>query len=205
MTDRFNQTVIFGKSTGDIAQAHITPGESVPLATTPQGALYVTSIASGGVTSVTDPGDGRITTALTMGDSASLNYLTNGTTIDRERGNTADVMLATSARNNNTLSPTTINYNARGGHFIINVSQMSGAPSITPKIMALDSASSAWYPLLIATPITAIGVTVLKIYPGITPTPNLSASDILPRSFRVELEHLNTDSITYSVGMFLVL
>ena len=93
----------------------------------------------------------------------------------------------------------------RGLHVIINVTAITATPSVVPKVQGLDPASGVWYDLLVGVAITATGMTVLKVYPGITALANVAASDLLPAHWRVRLEHANTDSITYSVGATVIL
>lgn len=55
-------------------------------------------------------------------------------------------------------------------------------------------------PILSSGALTALNaVTVLKIYPGILPVPNLSANDILPNNWRVVVVAGNANLITYGV------
>ena len=68
------------------------------------------------------------------------------------------------------------------------------------RIEGKDLISGKYYTVLASAAITGTGTTVLKVYPGITASANASASDILPRTWRVTATHANTDSITYSVG-----
>lgn len=88
----------------------------------------------------------------------------------------------------------------KGGHFVINVTAIGAAPSITANIEAQDPLSQVWYALLTSAAITATGITVLKIYPGLTPIANAVASDIIPPIWRVRIVHGNSDSITYSMS-----
>ena len=96
------------------------------------------------------------------------------------------------------------NPECRGGHFTVDVTALSATPSIVAKIQGWDPAASDWYDILSATPITAVGKTVLKVYPGIPVVAGAVASDILPKTWRVRMEHDEADSITYSVGAGLV-
>ncbi len=104
-----------------------------------------------------------------------------------------------------TVSPTAeiqndINHPRLGGHFIIRTSAVGAAPSVVPSIEAQDPLSAIWYSLLTGVAITAIGTTILKIYPGLTPVANAVASDFIPPVWRFSMTHGNSDSITYSVA-----
>jgi len=89
-------------------------------------------------------------------------------------------------------------------HVIIDVTAITATPSVVATLQGKDPVSGNYYNLLVGVAIVATGTTVLKIYPGITALANASANDVLPRTWRVNLVHADTDSITYSVGAVLV-
>lgn len=95
-------------------------------------------------------------------------------------------------------SPDQLNYNYRGAHIIINVVTVTSG-TYTPHIQAKDPISGLYYDLLVGTAISASGVTVLKVYPGIATLSNGSASDILPSVWRVQLIGASTPSMVLSV------
>lgn len=131
-------------------------------------------------------------------------HQTNGSW-SRERSNENPTVLSLTARTATVNSSDFKNYNARGAHFIVDVTAITATPSITVKIQGKDPGNGNYYDLLVSSAITAVGVTVLKVYPGITAVANLAANDVLPWDWRVRVEHADTDSITYSVGANLVL
>jgi hypothetical protein len=92
----------------------------------------------------------------------------------------------------------------RGVKLFINVSALAATPSVVPKIEMVDSVSGAVSALLTGAAITATGVTVLTIYPGVTASANVAASDVLPESIKVTLTHGDSDSITYTVAAHLI-
>ena len=110
------------------------------------------------------------------------------------------VMLASAARTASVNTADHTNHGARGIHVIIDVTSITSSPSVVFTLQGLDTASGKYYDLLVSAAIVATGTTVLKLYPGITPVANGAANDILPRAFRVEVVHADTDSITYSLG-----
>ena len=73
-----------------------------------------------------------------------------------------------------------------------------------PTIQGKDHLSGKYYDLLVGVAITAIGTTILKVYPGIMASANVAASDILPLTWRVQFVHADVDSITYSVSAMVV-
>jgi len=88
----------------------------------------------------------------------------------------------------------------RGVHVVIDVTAKTGTPSVVPKIQGKDPISGKYYDLLEGSAISTVSTVVLKVYPGIAVSANVSANDILPPVWRVRMEHGNTDSITYSVS-----
>lgn len=142
----------------------------------------------------------------TLGRLVSIvrNSLFNGSTWDRAYGNLNSTLLASAARTATTASPDLTNFNARGAHIIINVSAITTS-NLTVTIQGKDPISGVYYDLLVGVVITGTGITILKIYPGITAVANASASDILPRTFRVNCIKGDASSWTYSVAAVLVL
>lgn len=108
------------------------------------------------------------------------------------------------ARTATPTAPTLGTSGAHGLHVVIDVTAVALTPSVVPTIDGYDVLSDKWYTLLTGAAITATGTTVLKIYPGITATANVSASDIIPSQIRVVMTHADTDSITYSVAAHLM-
>ena len=186
--------------------------EADALATLALGVLRTasSSLLFNGATYDRQRGDGNDADALSalalgISQNNSFGYLYNGSTFDRQRGNTTETLLPNIPRTASTDSPSFINYNATGAHFIINVSALTATPSIVVTIQALDVISTVYYDVLVSNAITATGTTVLKVHPGINPIVNGSANDMLPRIFRVSVAHADADSITYSIGANLTL
>ena len=130
----------------------------------------------------------------------------NGTNWDRFHANLENTLIPSGTYAANTASADTTNFNARGAHFIINVTDIhAGTPSVVPHIQGKDPISGNYYDLLVGAAITATGTTILKIYPGIGQVVNAAASDILPRVFRIQFIHADVQPIDYSVAAELVL
>jgi hypothetical protein len=123
-------------------------------------------------------------------------WIFNGTNFDRQRNNSEITVLASAARTADTNSPDQTNYNWRGGHIIINVTVLT--TSVIPTIKGKDPISGTYYSLLVGSSIASTGITILKIYPGILAVANAAASDILPRTWRLEMDHLDATTMTYS-------
>lgn len=112
-------------------------------------------------------------------------------------------ILDSAARTATVDSPDQSDPNAEGCHLLINVTAKTSSPSVVPRIQGKGPVSGVYYDILVGNAITATGLTVLKVGPGISPVPNGAAADYLPDTWRVRLEHANSDSITYSVGVVL--
>lgn len=133
--------------------------------------------------------------------------LFNGTTWDRELGNTATVGLASALR---TASFTTdvVNYNARGALITLNVTARAGASSIHLEVWVSDLASSQYETYLVGGAVAATGRHSYLVYPGCGVAANAvdTVADFpLPRNWAVAMIHANGDDITYSVGVNYIL
>ena len=113
-------------------------------------------------------------------------------------------VLASAARTALVTGADQTNEYARGLHVIIDVTLDPALASITPTIQGKDEISGKYYDLLVGAAIAAVGVTVLKIYPGITVAANVSASDILPKTWRVNMAVADADSMTYGIAATLI-
>lgn len=96
-----------------------------------------------------------------------------------------------------------INASWAGAQVTINVSAYTSG-NYTPHIQAKDPVSGTYYDVLVGPAISATGITILKVRPGIAVVSNGSAADMLPQTWRVQLIGLSTPSMTLSVGAFLV-
>lgn len=129
----------------------------------------------------------------------------NGSAWERTRGNTEDTVMTAGNYSGTHTSATYTNFNARGAHFLVKVNTVAGGgQTVTPQINAHDSVTNTDYPVLVGLPISTTGVTILKIYPGITGSPNASANDILPRQFNFTMTHSGAGVFNYSVTQLLV-
>lgn len=111
----------------------------------------------------------------------------------------SQVVLPSAARIATIQTADLINSSSRGGHFIINVSVLAAGASLVPTILGKDTLNAVYYTLLTGLAITATGITVLKIYPGIVGVANAAAADVLPSTFAFLMTAANADSVTYSV------
>lgn len=138
--------------------------------------------------------------------TGSVGYMNNPSTgLERLLNNHDVLMLSSDPRSSTTASGAKTNHNHRGAHFIIDVSDIETDATLTPTIQGRDSISSNYYDILTGLEITTVGTHVLKVYPGIGQIPNGAASDILPRTFRINMVYGGTDDITYSVSYALIM
>lgn len=112
----------------------------------------------------------------------------NGTTWDRQRGNwnvnTGDTGAKTATGN----GATQANYNAKGATVVCNIGTVSGTtPTAVFKLQGSADGGTTWYDIAGAATasITATGVSVLQVYPGVAAVANAAVSTVLPRTWRV--------------------
>jgi hypothetical protein len=84
----------------------------------------------------------------------------------------------------------------------VNVSAMSGSgASLTVTLQGKDVVSGQYYTVLTSAAITTTGLTVLRIYPGISASANAAANDVLPPVWRVSYAITGTSpAVTATVG-----
>lgn len=87
-----------------------------------------------------------------------------------------------------------------GALVYINVTSVTSTPSVTFTISGVEPVGETnSHTILASAAVTATGLTVLKIYPGLTAAANAVASDIMPEKCKLVATHGNANSITYSV------
>lgn len=133
----------------------------------------------------------------------AANGLFNGTTWDRQRGNSDTTVLASASRTTTQTQADQTNYNNRGIAVVLSVTS-AGTGSVTLTIQGKDVASGAYYTLLAGAAVTSNSTNRYTVFPGATVTANVSANDQLPRTFRVLVTANNANAVTYSVGYSLV-
>jgi hypothetical protein len=126
--------------------------------------------------------------------------LWNGASVDRQRGNvdTGALITATGATTTQTTADQT-NYNGRGVKVVLDMTTV-GTGSVTATIQGKDTASGKYYTLLAGAAVATNSTNVYSVYPGLPATTNVSANDLLPRTWRVVVTANNANPTTYSVG-----
>lgn len=127
----------------------------------------------------------------------------NGATFDRARTNLDNILLQTlTAASANGNSADQLNVSGRGVKIATNVTAISGAAAtLTVSIQVKDPVSGSYFTVLTGAGITTVSTQLLTLYPGIAVTANVSASDVLTRTWRVLFTITGTTpSVTATIG-----
>ena len=96
------------------------------------------------------------------------------------------VLLASAAITANGNSFDAINYRGRGVKVFITTGAFGASEStMTVTIQGKDPVSGTYYTILSSASLSASAFTVLSVYPGLAVTANVSANDVLPKTWRV--------------------
>lgn len=69
----------------------------------------------------------------------------------------------------------------------VNITAITGTtPTLTVTLKGIDPASGTAYTILASAALNATGLTVLKVYPGLTASANVVASDVVPTTCRID-------------------
>lgn len=115
-------------------------------------------------------------------------------------GNSDNITLITAAgvtTSQNSADQSNAQY--RGIKLYVNMTNV-GTGSVTFTIQGKDPVTGTYYTILASAAIIANGFTAYTVYPGITATANVSASDVLPRTWRVLATANNANATTYTVS-----
>ena len=99
-----------------------------------------------------------------------------------------------------------VDIDGRGVQLVIDITAITGTtPSATFSVQGKDMASGKYYNLLTSVALTAVGTTVLTIYPGIAASANVSANTVIPRVFRVSYTISGTTPVvTATIGASII-
>ena len=94
----------------------------------------------------------------------------------------------------------------KGIKVVVDITALAGtAPTVTVTIEGKDQASGKYYTLLASAALSATGTVILTVYPGVTVTANVSASDVLPKTWRVRTAGGGTiTNASFTVGATLI-
>lgn len=114
-------------------------------------------------------------------------------------------VLPSAARTATTSSADQINRNGRGVMVFLNITAASGTGGLTIKIQGKDPVSGNYISIYTAgSAATATGTFPAVVYPGVGTTIS-GASDPLPATWRVQVQHGDASNYTYSVGASVIL
>ena len=126
--------------------------------------------------------------------------LYNGSTFDRQRGNTEGTLLASAARTATTGSATQTNHNAKGVICTINVT-VAGTGNLTLTVFAIDPVAGPWSQLVASGAISTATYQTIVAYPGAVTSGGVTAASLpLPRTWFARVAHTDASSWTYSVS-----
>lgn len=89
----------------------------------------------------------------------------------------------------------------------INVTAISGtSPTMTVTLKgSIDSSATATYTILASAAISATGLTVLRVYPGLTAAANATANDVIPGTCQISTAiGGTTPSVTATISAYSV-
>jgi hypothetical protein len=96
-------------------------------------------------------------------------------------------------------SPDFVNPNARGVTVYLKTTAI-GTGSITVTIQGKDTISGDYYTLLAGAAVITNTVNRYTVYPGIPVVANVTASDVLPYTWRISVASNNANPVTASIG-----
>lgn len=117
--------------------------------------------------------------------------------------NTASQIAQPTAITTSLVTADQTNVSWRGAVIFVNFSAYTSG-SFTATIQAKDPISGNYYNIGSSAAITATGLSILKVYPGITSTANVAFSDLLPLTWRVNIVGTTSPIATVSVSAILM-
>jgi hypothetical protein len=132
----------------------------------------------------------------------------NGVTFDRQRNNQEFILLD---KLSYAFPPTQIesinitNYNARGCIILLDANDKNAFDQLTLRVEGKELASGNFYNILITPLLTTNFLYVIKIYPGLNPVAGFVSNDILPRVWRITVQHTTVTPILYGVTASMIL
>ena len=126
-------------------------------------------------------------------------FANDGSHLVTDTSNT-DVTLITASGATTTQTGTDqTNDGCRGVKVVLDMTVV-GTGSVTLTIQGKDAASGKYYTLLAGAAVTTNVTNVYTVYPGLTAAANVTASDVLPHTWRVITTANNANPCTYTVG-----
>jgi hypothetical protein len=118
---------------------------------------------------------------------------------------THQVVFASTARTATSASDVFANQHGhRGLDLVIDCTASADTPSVVFTLQGYNPLGDDYYTILASAAVTGAATTVLRVFPGSTAAANTVANFQLPGLWRVNAVHADGDSITYSVGAWLL-
>lgn len=126
--------------------------------------------------------------------------LYNGATVDRQRGNfyTGQLLGGAGLTTSQTGTDQT-NHNGRGVQVVLDMTSV-GTGSVTLTVQGKSETANKYYTLLAGANVTTNSTNVYTVYPGNQVAVNVSASTVVPRTWRVITTANNANPCTYTVS-----
>ena len=99
-----------------------------------------------------------------------------------------------------------LNRAGMGIKLVIDITAITGtSPTLTVTLQGKDTASGKYYNMLVSAALNAVATTVLTVFPSAATTANVSANDILPRTFTVKAVVAGTTpAVTATIGASII-
>lgn len=142
-----------------------------------------------------------------------INYpmLYNGTAFDTQRGNQAFTGLASAARTSTVITQDFTNHNARGILIYLNITAAPASPSTGGLRVQVFAKSKNGQVYALNTAPTTVNSVIARIYGWYSGAGTSSFNfaqmngGVMPRTFYIQVEHLDAQSYTYSLDFDLVM
>ena len=91
----------------------------------------------------------------------------------------------------------------RGIKIVVDITAITGtSPTLTVTLQGKDLASGKYYTILASAALAAVGTTVMTVYPALVAVANLTANDVLPRTYRIiSAIGGTTPAVTATIGV----
>ncbi len=142
---------------------------------------------------------GLIRDALTPSNYLKIN---SDGSIGTGSGTDTGALLTLTAASASVNSADQTNQASKGIKVVVDITAITGtSPTLTVTLEGKDLASGAYYTILASAALTAVGVTVLTVFPGATAVANVAANDFLPKTWRVQATiGGTTPAVTATIG-----
>lgn len=193
-------------SLGADGALNVNLSEYAPLATpviasAPKGLPVILVLPSGAVAGGSTVNGIEVDVTQVQGDVSAQKKLYNGAAWEEAYNNHEIVALASAARTASTPSADLVNQNAKGAAILLDITAVSSGSITGLEVQA--KVGSAYVTIASVTGLTlsAIGQYVVLVFPETLDTAATISliKTIIPRNWRLKVNHADTNSITYAV------